>query len=64
MGLQIGQAGESLAADPAYVAPPAAFAGHAAGSLAFIVASQQPGSMLRSDGRLNAGKCCCGSPDR
>lgn len=54
VGLQIGQARESLATDPAHVAPPAALAGQDAGSLVFTVAGEQPGSMLRGDGGVDA----------
>lgn len=64
MGLQIGQAGESLAASSAYVALPASLAMQSAGGLVFTVVSHEAGLMLCGDSHLNAGQCCCVSPGR
>lgn len=54
MGLQVGQAGEGLAAGSADVAFLAPISSHSAGNRDFITASQKTGSLLCSDGCLNA----------
>lgn len=64
VGLQIGQTGEGLAAGSAHVAFPAPIAGRRDGSLTFVEVRRKAGSMLGSDGGLNAGQHCCGAPGR